>query len=237
MEMAPVSPAATDSHVNVHFLHIGKTGGTAIKDMLLPCFKEHRWLVRHGHRFSIDDVPEGEKFFFFLRDPVSRYVSGFNTRLRQGKPKFNNPWSREEAAAFAHFKTANELALALEDESKQTRRRANRAMRNIVHVCTSYWDWLSSPERLRARAQDVFFIGQQEHFDGDARQLVKLLGFEGIEPVSDETRSQKTPDGMHRDLDPQAYEIIRKHYETDYEAIALCREIARDRGFGGSLAG
>ena len=34
----------------------------------------------HRHAVRLRDVPVGEKFFFFVRDPVSRFVSGFHSR-------------------------------------------------------------------------------------------------------------------------------------------------------------
>ena len=55
---------------SLHLLHIGKTGGTALKDALSKYSKctEFR-IVFHSHTFSLMDVPRGEKVFFFLRDP------------------------------------------------------------------------------------------------------------------------------------------------------------------------
>jgi len=72
----------------VHFLHIGKTGGTAIKHAIgsaqasisgdgagLPCV-----VHLHRHAVRLRDVPAGERFFFFVRDPLEltmKVVAGF----------------------------------------------------------------------------------------------------------------------------------------------------------------
>jgi len=95
----------------IHFLHIGKTGGSAIRsaiqrksflsgDML---FSSSAMVLTHGHNFRLKDVPKGEYAFFVVREPISRFVSGFYSRLRKGYPKNNNPWSKEEEWAFTLF--------------------------------------------------------------------------------------------------------------------------------------
>ena len=90
----------------VHFLHISKTGGTAVKHALHDSLALTRCaLLLHGHRVKLMDVPDGEKAAFFLRDPVSRFCSGFYSRKRQGRPRFDFPWSPAEELAFGRFST------------------------------------------------------------------------------------------------------------------------------------
>src|SRR5205823_2768329 len=98
----------------VNLLHVGKTGGTAVKHALRTALHAGGYcirLCRHGVRLR--DVPPGEKVVFFVRDPASRFVSGFYSRLRQGRPRYTSPWSRAEKAAFGRFGTPNDLAAAL----------------------------------------------------------------------------------------------------------------------------
>src|SRR6056297_1213665 len=95
----------------VHFLHIRKAGGTAIKEALKDIAVKQN-VILHPHKTRLKDIPEGEKVFFFLRNPVSRFVSGFNSRLREGKPRYNSPWNEGEKVAFSRFPTANDLAEA-----------------------------------------------------------------------------------------------------------------------------
>ena len=87
--------------VPVHFLHVGKIGGTAIKHAIggaqAPDSGERARLAYvvhlHRHAVGLRDVPVGEKFFFFVRDPVSRFVSGFHSRQRRGAPRYSGRWS------------------------------------------------------------------------------------------------------------------------------------------------
>ena len=79
----------------VHFLHIGKTGGTAVKYALKRNLVNKEYMIYlHGHEFKLRDVQKGAKAFFFLRDPVDRFVSGFYSRRRQGQPRIFSPWSQ-----------------------------------------------------------------------------------------------------------------------------------------------
>ncbi|HUN22196.1 MAG TPA: hypothetical protein PK299_03575, partial [Anaerolineales bacterium] len=57
----------------IHFLHIGKTGGTSINHALAPYYKTDKYiLVLHSHNVKLAHIPEGDKVVFFLREPISR---------------------------------------------------------------------------------------------------------------------------------------------------------------------
>ena len=99
-----------------HFLHIGKTGGAAVKHALKPVAAAGH-LMLHGHDVRLHDVAPGEQVFFFLRDPLSRFVSAFYSRQREGRPRYVVPWTPDEEAAFGRFRTANELADGLSSTS------------------------------------------------------------------------------------------------------------------------
>ncbi len=137
-----------------HLLHIGKTGGTAIKTAL-----EHRpqgahyTLAVHPHRFTLADVPASEYAVFFLRDPMSRFISGFHSRKRQGAPRYHFPWSPEEAMAFGRFDTPNDLALSLSSPDPDVRLAAMDGMRSIKHVRDGFAHWLRSVEYPRTAPQ------------------------------------------------------------------------------------
>jgi hypothetical protein len=88
----------------VHFLHVSKAGGSAIRhafrkakqaaggELVTP------WgpLESHRHSFGLRNVPKSDKAIFALRDPVGRFVSGFYSRQRQGAPRYVREWSDAE---------------------------------------------------------------------------------------------------------------------------------------------
>ena len=71
---------------------------------------------------------------FFIRDPLSRFVSAFNSRLREGRPRYHYPWREEERIAFAVFRTPDQLGSALSSDDPAQREQAEQAMRSIGHL-------------------------------------------------------------------------------------------------------
>ncbi len=211
----------------VHFLHVRKAGGSAIKTALVPHAKTGPFLVEcHPHRIAINDIPVGEKVFFVVRDPVKRFVSGFNSRLNQGAPAHSVPWSKTEAEVFERFQTPNELALALASDDPGLRAQANQAMQSISHVRSSYWDWFVDEETLRRRADDVLCVMRQKNLNEDFKQLVAKLQLpDSLDLSADPMTSNRSPRSMSQGLDPTAEKAVREYYARDYAFLTLCRKL------------
>jgi hypothetical protein len=209
----------------VHFIHVRKTGGTAIKEALKDVSETQRYKLKlHRHAKKLRDIPYGEKVFFFLRDPVSRFVSGFNSRLRQGRPRYNYPWNENEKIAFACFPTANSLAENLFQKSQAID--PQWAMEKIRHVNSTYAEWFDSIEYLNSRKEDILFIGFQETLEQDFSIIKKQLGLpENITLPQDDFLSHKTPDNFNVSLSEQAMQNLREWYATDYDFLNFCAEL------------
>jgi hypothetical protein len=220
----------------LHFLHIGKTGGTAVKHALKPVAAAGH-LTLHGHDVRLHDVAPGEQVFFFLRDPLSRFVSAFYSRQREGRPRYVVPWTPDEEAAFGRFRTANELGNGLSSTSTAERRKAERAMLSIPHVNNRYWDWLSSPEYLRSRGMDIYFVGLQEHLTDDFAIVRARLGLPGsVRLPDDDVDAHRNPTSVDRSLDERAVRNLSAWYAEDYVAINECGRLARERQLGGAIS-
>ena len=212
----------------LHVFHIGKTGGTALKEALL----EHRDsaaydLLLHGHAVTLADVPAGEKYMFVLREPLSRFVSAFNGRLREDQPRYRYPWREEEKVAFAIFKTPDALATTLSARDRRERRQAEAAMRGIGHVNTSYAYWFGSEKAFRRRLSDLFFIGFTDRLDDDFEALKPKLGLpEDARLPHDETVAHRAPAGSASELSEVARSNLERWYEWDVAFFRLCRVLA-----------
>jgi hypothetical protein len=176
----------------VHVLHIRKTGGTALKDALATCPKPTGVrIVFHGHSVRLTDIPPRDEVVFFVRDPVTRFVSGFNGRLREGRPRYNVPLSARERRALTRFPTPDDLALGLYADDPSTRHEAHAAMREVRNVGTRLADWLGDAGTLMARRDTILLAGWTDTLSEDFQRLKALLG------LSSECRLP-TGDSAHR---------------------------------------
>lgn len=239
-------------HQFLHFLHIGKTGGTA----LVYALNEYGYCAQsperaranrpnlynlnpqpenskltiyvHAHNETLRSVPEGEKFFFFLRDPISRFTSGFYSRQRQGKPRYNSPWTEAEKRAYERFEIVNQLALALTSANPDEKKAAENAMKSIQHVRDSFWEWFENEEYFRSRWADIFFIGFQETLAQDFETLkAKLHLPANVSLPSDVVLAYKNVADVDKKLDPIALQNLKDWYKDDYRLIELCKEFLK----------
>jgi hypothetical protein len=212
----------------LHFIHVGKTGGSAIAFALKAHTRQHEYHIQlHGHNTKLNDIPEGEKLFFCVRDPMDRFVSGFYSRQRQGRPKYNSPWRKEEKMAFKIFKTPNELALALSSEDAAYKAQAEFAMRSIAHVKSSYWDWFGDESYFTKRFPDILWVCHQDRLKKDFDVLKKMLHIpeEVALPGKHSVAAHANPDGLDRKLEDQAKRNLQGWYAADYHFLKLVNEI------------
>jgi hypothetical protein len=206
----------------VHMLHIRKTGGTAVKAALssVETGPDLR-LMLHPHRVSLRDVPSSDELFFFVRDPVARFVSGFESRRREGRPAHYHPWSPAERRAYERFATAEELAAALASAAPEERRAAEQAMNGINHVRSRLSDWLGDEALLKSRRGRILLVGWQETLDLDFRRLVELLALpsETSLPSDEAAAHRSSPDGSREVIAEKAKATIRDWYADDYRLI------------------
>jgi hypothetical protein len=207
----------------LHMLHIGKTGGTALKAALAKTAPGGMRLILHTHGVSLSQIPAGEQCFFIVRDPVSRFVSGFLSRQRQGRPRYNFPWEAAERHAFDAFETPNDLASALSSPNAARRQEAEVAMAAIGHVRDRYLRWLGDAAYLRQRRSDILFVGSQEMLEEDVARLSLVLGTKIVLP-SDEIVSHRSPADLERHLEPQSVANIAAWYRDDYSLLRVLRE-------------
>ena len=223
--------------VPVHFLHIGKTGGTALKHAIGRAQESSSgdkarlpYVVHlHGHAVGLRGIPVGEKYFFFVRDPVSRFVSGFYSRQRQGKPRYSGQWSEQERDAYQRFGTPDRLASALSSTNDEERASAETAMRSIPHVRDSYWKWFGSEEYFMTRLDDLLFIGFQKHLSEDFEILKSRLRLPNdLALPDDDFHSHANPRHLDRTLGDAAVENLHKWYEEDFRFLKLCDKVVRE---------
>ncbi|WP_101066292.1 sulfotransferase family 2 domain-containing protein [Roseovarius salinarum] len=208
----------------VNFLHIGKTAGNQI-GLVAKQIKSGAApveIVKHPHRIRLRDLPKDEPYFFSIRHPLTRFVSGFYSRKRKGWPRHaNGKWSPDEALAFETFAEANDLAEALfltDDRGRD----AFCAMNSVEHTAMEQTDWFMFMGYFLKTHPPVWII-RQEHFEADLDILLDRLDVprDSIELSSDPARAHINPYD-HPDLSQKAIDNLTRWYAQDIAFYGMC---------------
>jgi hypothetical protein len=166
--------------VTYQFIHIGKTGGTLIREVLLSLPAEHRRRFRfHGHDVTLPQALEANPempVFFSVRRPESLFVSAFNSRRREGRPTYERPHNRQERIAFGLFDSPNELAESLSAAEPHLRACAEFSMLAINHVRKGLRWYLRDIECLDEHRDRIAFILLQERLEEDLSAFAARVG-------------------------------------------------------------
>jgi len=181
----------------LHFLHLGKTGGTTIRsavgDRSLGKFRMRDkifWKYYPKVVFHYD-VPQAfqklPNLFFFIRDPIARYKSGFEYSKRilisNEKTMHNESFAADPATRkqlenlFEQFSSFEEWISCLsktEDNDKHDF--ATRLKEAIPHLRMDYTYYFKDLQNVRKHSSKVIFIGRQETFTDDIKALYNLIG-------------------------------------------------------------
>jgi Sulfotransferase family len=222
----------------VHFLHVSKAGGSAIR----YAFRKARrtaggelvtpWgpIESHRHSFGLHDVPKGDKAIFALRDPVARFLSGFYSRQRQGAPRYVREWSNAERQSFEWFATPRALADALAEPPSETRKRAEFAMESIRHLRRRLTLWTGDPAYFRKHLDQVLYIARQETLDDDWQRLKELLELPAkLALPRDDVVAHRTAYPHDRSISDRGIQALRAWYAADYEVLQIGEDVRQGR--------
>lgn len=228
---AYVGSARLQRYQIVHFLHVGKTGGNAIRHALelgkeKPRAVNGRLLLQRAHNVTLEMCPEGDAVVFVVRHPVSRFVSAFWSRYRRGQHD-PDALSAGETTAFEQFATPEELAAALSNGNPAKSSAAQKAMHEIEHVRHTLTFYLSSPSYLWARRRDILHIGFQERLDADLPVLVDRLRISAHTYLPNGSQeAHRTPTSFSRALSDQARANLEWWYADDIQIYRTCCDLA-----------
>ena len=183
----------------------------------------------HDHSFRFMDVGPDDMAVITLRDPATRFASGFLSRLRKGAPRYYNEWTPDERQAFEWFPSPGTLADALAESSGELHERAEFALRSIRHVRDPMTHWTGDAGYVRDRAEDVLYVARQETLDADWELLKELLDLpRGQTLPLDPVVAHRWTDGVDREISPKGIEALREWYAADYELLELAEEMRQN---------
>ena len=210
----------------IHFLHIGKNAGTYIKRISEAINQRcpDRPIVTHTHDFFLKHLPPKANYFFSLRDPVSRFKSGFYSQKNYGRPAFDVPWTADEEITFGEFEHANDLAESLFAEG-DLGVKAWAAINSIRHTAQNQSDWFYLRGNFLQLTPPVWII-RQENFDEDLEIFLARAGYDiALEDLVAPPRSTASNSNDYSDIPPisdKGKENLRRWYAQDFEFYRAC---------------
>ena len=162
------------------FLHIPKTGGSAIGNYLNTLSNQgHVTPLKFSHAWTLGAIASrfpDTMVSFMLRDPLERTVSAFNSRLRQGRPRHNNNWRHGEAISFSMFPGVEEFLRACTRDDDYSISAVTFAFKNITHLYHGYAFYFESPEFVRNNAHRLGPIGDLDNSLEYWKELSRVCG-------------------------------------------------------------
>jgi hypothetical protein len=223
--------------VTLHFLHVGKTGGTALKQAFrrsgMPD-TPYGPIKLHRHAFRLHELPPGDHVLFCVRDPIARYVSGFYSRFTKGQPRYYFEWTERERIAFERFATPQQLAKSLASDDEEERALAEAAMTQIRHL-RPMQRYVGPPKQVREHLKQIVYIGRQETLSTDWEHIKAILQLPAhVELTSDPKKAHRRDSSLDTSLDEDAIEALRRWYARDLRLVEYCELIRAQHGWGGA---
>ncbi|MGD9916636.1 MAG: hypothetical protein AB7U46_01350 [Paenirhodobacter sp.] len=225
-------PPEVPAGLRMVIVHIGKTGGTALASVFAQdhAVRGHERARVLGHSETLTRAAQsfpGVEIGFCLRDPVERFVSGFYSRQRKGRPRYNSDWTPVEAEVFTRFPTPDALGRALAAGDPL----AARAMEGVVHLKRGLAHYLEGVAALERHGARIGFIGMQESLARDVEWLRRRLDLapEAVLRL-DDVGAHRNPAAVDKTLSPEARAALKAHYAGDYAVRDWCRAKRRELG-------
>jgi len=210
----------------LHFIHPGRTGGTNIRNYLtrLNNYQKKYYFNCYGHLFKFHHLGKNNKYLFTIRDPIDRFVSGFN--VRKNLAQFENTTdpkkitkykiSVKEHESFKNFSSANHLAENIYSNDLAKQSKAIIAMNNIKHIKDTYISFLNKEDITKNKP---FFVIETEKLEEDFFKLCDKLKLEKIDlslnNISKNFRKSKVSDD--KKLSDLAISNLRRWYKKDFD--------------------
>lgn len=216
---------AKSSQLKYLLLHIGKTGGTSLDSLIrnLKADDPELRISKLSHSWRLRVVARkrpGSRIGFVVRDPVGRFISAFNSRMRGGRPAYDFGWKPEEAIVYSFFPTANDLAEALCSEDERLKSAAQFAMQNIAHLRKGYAHHLGGVGVLKNLRDRIYCVCDLKDLNDRVFDFFAPLGL-------DEAEVRRRFEHLHRadeavPLSDLAIRNLHTVWEKEFEIYDYC---------------
>ncbi|WP_460274215.1 hypothetical protein [Celeribacter sp. ULVN23_4] len=223
-------------------LHIPKTGGTWLNDMIRtqnPIRRKLR-IKRLGHDFTLDDIDAqfgaDARFGFVFRDPVSRLHSAFDSRKNLSQPTRYIPWREAETRCFSTFETFDELACAFDGRDAARASEAELALKNVRHFYRGLTHYFGSTDRLNSASSRVIMCLDTAQLSSNLDEVARAYRLPPFRKAP-KARSHSSAN-FRTPLSAKGRDILAARLTDEYALYHLCQELeqrlhGRGAGAGG----
>ncbi len=209
----------------IHYLHIGKNAGTQLRRVAKQVnrLSDKKRIMSHAHDVQLSDLPEDISYFFSVRDPLTRFRSGFYSRKRGGR-RGDRELSEHEQKTFATFEHANDLAEAL-FEPGPIGETAAASMNSIRHTAQKQLSWFVGRGQFLTLHPPLAII-RVESLEQDLRAFLRAadLGvtLEQLELTTDRVKGHRFDYDGIPPLSDKAIANLKLWYRDDIEFYTHC---------------
>lgn len=219
------------------FLHVPKTAGTGLNELFakLPGAGIRR-PVYLGHGFDMRSIAEmlpDARVILLLRDPLERIASGFVSRQRQGRPRYNSVWTPAEAVAFHAYRSPEAMFRACLSDDDHDISMSTFAVENIRHIRNGYVHYFGSAAEVAAASGRFALIDEMNDMNGFLERLASLLGASGGELASLHETWHASPRGgasIIAALEPVEVAALKARFAGEYRVWEALRALPAARG-------
>lgn len=198
------------------FLHINKCGGTNLDDAFKKINKLQKkiQIIKRSHNFKLRHLSQNQSYLISIRDPISRFVSGYYSRYRKGYPVTYKEWSLKEKDAFEKFPSANILAESLYEKNKRKNKDAFEAMNSIYHLNFFIKDFI---EPKFFKKKKPIYIFRTKNLKEDFKKFTKIYNLPNVNLSTKRKKKHNTIYGKKmKYLSNKAIKNLRTYYKKDF---------------------
>lgn len=211
----------------VHFLHIAKNAGSQTQEICERVRSQSDAIefIFEGHRFEPRKIIRKKEYFFSVRNPVTRFKSGFYSRKRKGRPRYDREWSKFETQAFECFEHANDLAESLFRPDK-IGEQATASILSILHTAQNQSAYFASSGHFLEQCPPLAVI-RVEKFEKDISKFLKGLGLgveilERVMPTAHDSAVHRNNYADIPELSEKAIRNLERWYAQDIAFYDMC---------------
>tara|TARA_X000000950_G_scaffold159369_2_gene195240 strand:+ start:35280 stop:36221 length:942 start_codon:yes stop_codon:yes gene_type:complete len=202
----------------INFLHVQKTGGRSLTHYI-----KHRRLTVNCYHYISNVNQELTNLFFIIRDPITRFQSGFNHMFfifYNLKDHWSNDYGERSKYDyyFEYFPTPNILAESLTSNNLKLKQIAEEAFKYINCINNGYDKWFE-----KINLKDIKFVIRFENLQQDLNNIfckhlnIPLFKLYNYDTVGKKEWNQNNKQMKY--LSEKAIKNLKIQYKRDYYFI------------------